>query len=211
MLALGAIAAAIVGAIVITPMPRAAADDDCPDVDVVFARGTDEPPGVGDVGQAFIDALTSDVGGKSVGVYAVNYPATKNVLHAAAGANDAVAHMEWSAANCPNTKIVLGGYSQGAYVVDIVTGTSIPSLGFHGAPAAVVAKNVAAVATFGNPDYRLLGGPLSALSPLYGSKAIDLCNGADPVCSSGTDVSAHHLYVQTGMTAQAASFAAGRI
>ena len=102
MLALGAIAAATVGAIVITPMPRAAADDDCPDVDVVFARGTDEPPGVGDVGQAFIDALTSDLGGKSVGVYAVNYPATKNVLHAAAGANDAVAHMEWSAANCPN-------------------------------------------------------------------------------------------------------------
>lgn len=29
----------------------------CPDVEVVFARGTNEPPGVGGVGQAFVDSL----------------------------------------------------------------------------------------------------------------------------------------------------------
>ena len=29
----------------------------CPDVEVVFARGTFEPPGVGATGQAFVDAL----------------------------------------------------------------------------------------------------------------------------------------------------------
>ena len=29
----------------------------CADVEVVFARGSDEPPGVGKVGQAFVDAL----------------------------------------------------------------------------------------------------------------------------------------------------------
>ena len=48
-----------------------------------------------------------------------------------------------------------------------------------------------------------------ALSPLYGSKAIDLCNGADPVCSTGDDIPAQSLYVEAGMTTQAAQFVAG--
>jgi hypothetical protein len=48
----------------------------CPDVEVVFARGTDEPPGVGPEGQAFVDALGSRVSGRSFGVQPVNYPAT---------------------------------------------------------------------------------------------------------------------------------------
>jgi len=74
-----------------------------------------------------------------------------------------------------------------------------------------VADHVAAVAVFGNPSIRLLGNPLTALSPLYGPKTIDLCNGADPVCSNGDDVAAHSLYVQSGMATQAAQFVAGRI
>ena len=43
------------------PLPSASAQP-CPDVDVVFARGTGEPPGVGGIGQAFVDALRSQVG-----------------------------------------------------------------------------------------------------------------------------------------------------
>ena len=50
----------------------------CPDVEVVFARGTTEPPGVGGIGQAFVDSVRSQVGGRSVGVYAVNYPASND-------------------------------------------------------------------------------------------------------------------------------------
>ena len=37
----------------------------CPDAEVVFARGTDEQPGVGGIGQAFVDALRSKAGTKS--------------------------------------------------------------------------------------------------------------------------------------------------
>ncbi|WP_263993195.1 cutinase family protein, partial [Mycobacterium paraense] len=44
-------------------LPLASAQ--CPDVQVVFARGTGEPPGVGPTGQAFVDDLRSRVGGKS--------------------------------------------------------------------------------------------------------------------------------------------------
>ena len=115
----------------------------CPDVEVVFARGTTEPPGVGGVGQAFVDSLRSQVGGRSVGVYPVNYPATNDFGSSiAAGANDASAHVQSTAANCPNTRMVLGGYSQGAAVVDVITAAMPPD----------VADNVAAVAVFGNPS-----------------------------------------------------------
>ena len=39
-------------------VPFAGADC-CPDIEMVFARGTGEPPVVGSVGQAFIDSLRS--------------------------------------------------------------------------------------------------------------------------------------------------------
>jgi cutinase-like protein len=46
---------------------------------------------------------------------------------------------------------------------------------------------------------------------VYGYKTLDLCNGADPVCSNGDDVAAHSLYVQSGLAAQAAQFVADRV
>ncbi len=65
-----------------------------PDIEVVFARGTDEPPGIGRVGQAFVDALRGKVGNRSMGVYAVNYPASYDFLTAADGANDASTYIQ---------------------------------------------------------------------------------------------------------------------
>src|ERR1700756_2238081 len=76
------VSADFLGAMVVTacvmlsaPLPSASAQP-CPDIEVVFARGTGEPPGVGGVGQAFVDALQSQVGAKSVGVYGVDYAAS---------------------------------------------------------------------------------------------------------------------------------------
>jgi cutinase len=183
----------------------------CPDVQVVFARGTGEPDGVGRVGDAFVDALRPLVKGKSVAVYGVNYPATRDFMRAADGANDASLFVQNTAATCPDTKIVLGGYSQGAAVADIITVADQPTLGFAQPLPANIADHVAAVAVFGNPSIRLLGGPLTTLSPLYGYKTIDLCNGADPVCSGGNDVPAHSLYVEAGLATQAAQFVANRL
>lgn len=158
------------------PVPSASTQP-CPDVEVVFARGTGELPGVGGVGQAFVDALLSQVGGRSVGVYAVNYPATDDFSNSAsAGANDASAHVQYMAANCPNTRMVLGGFSQGAVVIDVITsaaGVPLP-FGLVSAPMPPkVADRVAAVAVLGNPSSRGPGGPLTAISPLYGAKAVD--------------------------------------
>ena len=202
----GVIAAGVLG----LGTPEASAAPGCSDVEVVFARGTDQPVGLGREGQAFVDALKGDVKGKSVGVYAVDYPASRDFLQATAGASDASAHVQATAAACPSTKIVLGGYSQGAAVIDGITGDPARLYGLGQPMPAEVANHVAAVAVFGNPLNRF-GGPLTALSPLYGTKTIDLCNGADPVCSPGDDRPAHSLYVESGLVSQAASFAADRI
>src|SRR6202795_598129 len=86
-----------------------AADDSCPSVEVVFARGTFEAPGVGATGQAFVDALNARLPGKTVDVHGVNYPASLNFGQAADGIVDASNKIQTIAANCPTTQIVLGG------------------------------------------------------------------------------------------------------
>ena len=203
-------------------LPGAQADP-CSDVEVVFARATTEPPGVGQVGQAFVDSLRSQIGSRSLAVYAVNYPATEDFTNSAsAGAVDARAHVQSTAANCPNTRTVLGGYSQGALVIDLITALPVSIAGFTPAPMPPdMANHVAAVAVFGNPADRFIGAPLAAVSPEYGAKTIDLCVPGDPVCSPGGGMTtpthdemfsdAHLSYVKTGMASQGAAFAAGHL
>ena len=180
----------------------------CPDVEVVFARGTDEPPGVGKVGGAFVDSLRRQTR-RNVSAYGVNYPADKDFLAATNGANDASGHVQQMASNCPSTKLVLGGYSQGAAVIDIVTAAPVPGLGFQQPLPGNAADHVAAVALFGNPSGRA-GGLMSALSPSFGGKTIDLCNQGDPICSNGNQWKAHLAYVP-GLTSTAANFVIGRL
>ncbi|MCV7426459.1 cutinase family protein [Mycobacterium montefiorense] len=187
-------------------IPRASAS--CPDVEVIFARGTNEPPGVGKVGGAFINSLRQQTS-RNVGAYGVNYPANDDFLAATDGANDASGHIQHMADACPNTTLVLGGYSQGAAVMDIVTAAPLPALGFHEPLPANAADHVAAVALFGNPSGRA-GGLMSALSPDFGGKIINLCNRGDPICSDGNSWQAHLGYVP-GLTNQAAHFVAGKM
>jgi cutinase len=188
-----------------------ASAEPCPAIQVVFARGTGEPAGVGRVGQAFVDSLRSQVPGKSVGVYAVDYPATRDFVRATDGANDANTFISNTVTACPDTTLILGGYSQGAAIIDLITAPSQAFFGFAQPLPTDIAGHVAAVAVFGNPSNRIGGGPLTAISPLYGAKAIDLCNGGDPVCSNGNDVLAHSLYAESGLTGQAAHFVAQRL
>ena len=122
-----AASAATAAAVLIAPSEPAAAAP-CPDVEVVFARGTAEAVGVGQVGQAFVDAVRAEVPTRSVDVYAVNYLASDQfsdrmefARSVVDGIRDAGAHIQATAANCPDTKIVLGGFSQGAVVAGFTT------------------------------------------------------------------------------------------
>ena len=222
--AAGVAAGSIIGS---TAVPRAAAAA-CPDVDIVFARGTGEAPGVGGVGQAFVDSLRDQLGGKSVDVYPVNYPASGDFTNREAfagtvidGVRDAGNHVQETATNCPNTSIVLGGYSQGAVVAGYVTAAQPPA----GVPTALlpkplppsVAAHVAAVALFGKPSEAFMqqyDAPELTIGPLYVPKTIDLCAQGDTICDGspgGGPTLAHTSYGFNGMTAQAATYAAQRI
>ncbi|MEO3761532.1 cutinase family protein [Mycobacterium sp. B14F4] len=183
----------------------------CPDIEVVFARGTGEAPGPGAIGGPFVDSLRKKVGGRSVSSYAVNYPASNDFTKAADGANDASAHVQQTVANCPDTRIVLGGFSQGAAVIDLITAVSVPMYGFTAPMPPEVADHVAAVAVFGNPSIKWAGGPLTELSPLYGSKTIDVCIPYDPICSDGGLIIVHGMYLMLGLVEGATDFVAKRL
>lgn len=210
-----AIASAVLcagAALVSIPAPVAHAEP-CPDIEVVFARGTSEPAGVGRVGQALADALRGQVGGRTVSTYAVNYPATYDFMAAADGATDATNHIAAMAESCPSTRIVLGGYSQGAAVVDMLLG--IPPLGnrvgdIGSAPPLPgnLSGNIAAVAVFGNPSAKF-GIPVT--SSRFGGRAIDMCSDGDPICSDGRNPFAHTHYESSAFIPQAAGFIAGLV
>lgn len=201
-----------------------AATSPCPDVEVVFARGSGEPAGLGSVGKPFVEALRSQLGGRSLGVYPVNYQASTDFDSSdfpqtvIAGIRDAGAHIQSMAANCPSTREVLGGYSQGAAVAGYVTSAVIPAgVSAAAVPAPLapeIANHVAAVALFGTPSDRLIapyGGPPIVIGPLYQSKTIRLCAKGDGVCDTGGSLVAHAQYPVNGMTHQAADFASSRL
>ncbi len=222
----GVAVAAVTGALIATPLPSAAAEP-CPDVEVVFARGTGEPPGVGGVGQSFVDAVRAQAAGKSVSAYPVNYAASGDFANTTAfaqtvidGVRDAGSHVQSTAANCPDTRIVLGGYSQGAAVAGFVTSAEVPP----GVPAAAVpaplprdvADHVAAVVLFGKPSdawTSRYGAPAITVGPAYAAKTTELCAQGDTICDGtpgGQPSFAHALYPVNGMVGDAATFAVSR-
>lgn len=225
---LAGLAALAAGALVSSaPSPWASADPSCPDVEVVFARGSGEPPGVGGIGGSFVDALRSQLGSRSLAVYAVNYPASTDFSNpnfpqtVVDGIRDASSHVEATAKNCPHTREVLGGYSQGAALTGYVTSAAVPA----GVPASAVpppmpadvANHVAAVTLFGTPSGDFLQkyhAPPLAIGPLYQPKTLELCAQGDPVCGSAGGVdgfAAHTSYGLNGMTSQAANFASSHL
>ena len=213
---------ALVAGMVAGPAGTAAAEDSCAAVEVVFARGTFEAPGVGATGQSFVDALTARLPGQTVKAYGVNYPASLNFGQAVDGVADAANAITSISTQCPATKIVLGGYSQGAAVAGYTTSSTVPAgialpASLSGPLPASVASHVAAVALFGTPNPWFLGladrnAPPITIGDLYAGKTIQLCAAGDPVCfPGGLDRSAHSSYRFNGMTDQAADFVVSKL
>ncbi|WP_260860365.1 cutinase family protein [Mycobacterium tilburgii] len=188
---------------------------DCPNVQLIFVRGTNEPPGLGAVGDALFAALQPSLGQRAVDNYAVNYPASYNFLQTADGANDARDHIAAMADQCPATHLVLGGFSQGAAAVSMLAG--VPPLGN------TVGEFGLAAGTGSRPGQQGPGGrhvrqsrqpvdtPLSTTKQFAG-RAIGLCSPGDPVCVvGGRDRDAHHNYSTAPYPDEAASFIAGRV
>ena len=212
-----AVLLAVFGLVAPTTLPFAGvvpgASAACPAVEVVFARGRLESPGVGILGNAFISALRSKTN-KNIGVYAVNYPADNQVD---VGANDMSGHIQHMVGSCPDTRLVLGGYSLGAAVTDVVVALPFEFFGFKNPLPGDADQHIAAVALFGNGSQWV--GPITSFNPVYADRTIDLCHGADPICNPADpntwqDNWPAHLanaYIQAGMPNQAADFVAARI
>jgi cutinase len=200
----------LTGTVAVSAALPSAAAEPCSDVELIFARGTSEPAGIGRVGQALADQLIPQLGGRTLSTYGVNYPATYDFMAAADGAIDATNRISMLAQQCPNTRVVLGGYSQGAAVVDMLVG--VPPLGNRvGAvgsapplPANLQSK-VAAIAVFGNPSAKF---NVPVTSGNLGGRSIDLCSDGDPICSDGRNPFAHTHYESSPMIGQAAGFVA---
>jgi hypothetical protein len=186
----------------------------CPDIEVVFARGTAEAPGVGGIGQNFVDALRWRTGGRAMDVYPVNYLAVHDFPPTVDGVADAGNHIRDTAGACPATRIVLGGFSRGAALAGYVTADTAAGPGFPPPLPPEVASHVAAVVLLGKSSEAYLASldaPPVVIGSRYGAKTIDLCAPGDPVCSAGDDGAAHAAYAANGMTALAADFAAERL
>ncbi|MGU3498077.1 cutinase family protein [Mycobacterium sp. C31M] len=194
-------------ALTLLTAPTAAAAPECSDVEVIFARGTDEPAGIGKIGKAFVDTLKPMLKNTSITTYAVKYPATWDFMKAAIGANDMSKRVQATAARCPDTKIVLGGYSQGAAVVDVVATAPIAGLGYTNPLPAAVVPHITSLVVFGNPSARL-GNPLTRMSTTFGPRTADLCAPADPVCSLGRDWDSHVRYQESGLVKLGAEWTA---
>lgn len=185
----------------------------CPPAEVVFARGRMEPPGPGQVGAAFVNALRA-LRGPNIALYPVNYPADTQVDMAA---NDMSRHVQWMTRNCPGTRIVLGGYSLGAAATDLVLAVPISAFSFNSPLPPGTEQHIAAVALFGNGSN--WAAPITALSPKYQNRTIDLCHTDDPICNPSSPYKwrsewEDHLapgYINSGMVAQAARYVSARL
>ncbi|CAN5295350.1 alpha/beta fold hydrolase [soil metagenome] len=226
---IGIVALGVWTTLVGSVMPTASAEPaaSCPDIEVIFARGTGEPAGVGGVGQAFVDAVRTQAGGKSVAVYPVNYAASGNFTDrneiartVVDGIRDENTRIQFMAANCPATSLILGGYSQGAAVTGFVTSDVAPS----GVPAELVpaplpadaAGHVDAVVLFGKPSGEFLqrySAPLVTIGPKFADKTLELCAPGDTICEGvfgGGPTVAHALYPVNGMVGQGATYSVAK-
>ncbi|MDO3649860.1 cutinase family protein [Nocardia mangyaensis] len=189
----------------------------CADVQVVSARGTDEPDGwlggrnlgalVGNPVYTVLDAVLPG----PTDAYRVNYPASrKQPASVQAGNRDLVDHVVRQAQACPHQRFVLVGYSQGANVVANALGVSSEGARVGGPITATLPAHlqprITAVLLFGNP----IRGIGKTITGPYADRTYDVCNTNDPVCDpGGTDWNVHLHYGWYAVAA--AQFVAGRL
>ncbi|KAK7737362.1 hypothetical protein SLS53_006666 [Cytospora paraplurivora] len=155
----------------------------CGDVLVIFARGTDEPGNVGAlVGPELFQALDDALGSEhTLAVQGVdNYGATvKEFLVGgdAEGSQEMASLAIQAFDECPDSKIVLSGYSQGGQLVHNAAGLL---------PAATM-QAVSSVVIFGDPD------SAQTVSNADTSRVLIICHADDIICEGGDIIVYEHL------------------
>ncbi|KAL0933103.1 cutinase [Colletotrichum truncatum] len=162
---------------------NATAQVNCPDVAILFARGTNEPGNVGFLtGPPFFDALKTYMNGTgSIAVQGVNnYPAIASGFFAGGSKNGAsfMAKVATSTqSKCPNTKLTMSGYSQGSQVARLAIAQMPPD----------AQAKVSSVVLFGDP----LGG--KAIQGIDSTRLLVVCHTGDNICQGGSFIFDPHL------------------
>ncbi|KAF2153647.1 carbohydrate esterase family 5 protein [Myriangium duriaei CBS 260.36] len=158
----------------------------CRPVTFIFARGTTETGNIGnDVGGPLSSALKAKYGTTYVATQGVDYSASLLGNLAAAGCssdgiNNFVSDINLAVSKCPNTQIVIGGYSQGAACLHAaVSKLSTASVG-----------RINAAVTFGDTRNEQSGGQIP---PIPSNRKEIFCNAGDGVCDGTLIVTAAHL------------------
>ncbi|HEX3759571.1 MAG TPA: cutinase family protein [Kofleriaceae bacterium] len=200
----------------------------CADVAIITARASTEAAGEGITGALVTQIINSS--NQNISRASVNYPATLNNYNSSSlqGINALKSQLTTEVQNCPNQKIVLLGYSQGAHVVlDVLGGGQGGSLGTATPPiASNISSHVTVVATFGDPRHvtnqafdlgtstrnGLFPRSATQLNALSGfaSRIDAFCDANDEFCSSGNSLNVHLTYLNRYQN-QAASFVLGKI
>ncbi len=222
---MAAVAASVVGV-----SAQASAAPGCPSVEVVFARGTVEAaPPVGATGLAFSDAVRTVLPGKSVRTYGVPYQASANFNNRLKFAQSVLQgvtltqnRIRYLARVCPRTRIILGGYSQGAVVASYAAtgGIAVPQRYANYAQYAPkplpadVASHIASIVLFAPPSSRFIrdvGAPPLTIAPSLAARTTKYCIPGDTICNGapvGQPNVLHVLYSVNGMAFDGARFSA---
>ncbi len=164
----------------------------CAAIDVVVARGTNEPGYLGAVIGDPLYAVLSTQLPVDTTAHRVEYPADLLVPSSVSdGTRAMTGHVMAQAAACPGQRFVLVGYSQGAAVTHGVLGSPAMMLlpGMYVLPPELSSR-VVAVLLFGDP-LRLVG---AGVAPLYADRTANYCTAGDPVCAGGIFPTAHGAY-----------------
>ncbi|CZT04721.1 hypothetical protein WAI453_007718 [Rhynchosporium graminicola] len=181
-------------------------------VHIIVARASTEVPGEGIIG-AVADQVVKAVPGSDS--EAVGYPATllDYLTSEGTGVKVMTNMIETYTMRCPQSKLVLMGYSQGAQVVgDVMCGTSTPA--FNSTPPIPIAmtKNIVAIIQMGDPSHipnlpqdvgdsskaGIFKRPNTNSTSCMAMEPItkNFCSADDRFCDSGTSTAVHLSYVR---------------
>ncbi|KAI0028086.1 catalytic core domain of acetyl xylan esterase [Vararia minispora EC-137] len=205
----------------------------CPNVHVFGARETTAPPGFGSAAPVVQAILNSVPGATSE---AINYPAcggqstcggisyAQSVID---GVNAVASQVNTFNARCPQTELVLIGYSQGGQIFDdAFCGGGDTNEGFTNTaiPISTAAQaKIAATIFFGDPrripglSYNVGTCTASGFAPRpagfrcpFAARIQSYCDAPDPFCCNGNDQAVHQGYAaEYGSVAE--SFILGKL